>query len=53
MNSFIAMAYRDLSCAAVALLITLVVGASFVESTSYAPGARASMSAAASHYGQA
>ena len=53
MNSFIAMAYRDLSCAAVALLITLVVGASFVESTAFAPAARASMSGAAHHYGQA
>ena len=53
MNSFIAMAYRDLSCAAVALLITLSVGAAFVESTSFAPGARASTSATPPHYGHA
>jgi len=53
MNSFIAIAYRDLSCAAAALIITLIVGASFVESTSVAPGTQASASVAMTRYGQA
>jgi len=53
MNSFIAIAYRDLTCAAAALLITLIVGASFVESTAVAPGTHASTSAAVAGYGQA
>ncbi len=29
--------YRDLTCAAAALVISLVIGASFVESTAMAP----------------
>ncbi|HXW74421.1 MAG TPA: hypothetical protein VEK10_06370 [Steroidobacteraceae bacterium] len=49
MNSFIAMAYRDLTCAAAALLITLIVGASFVESTSAAPGVGASTTVSAGY----
>jgi len=53
MNSFIAIAYRDLTCAAAALLITLIVGASFVESTSVAPGTHASARAAVAGFGQA
>jgi hypothetical protein len=38
MNAFISAAYRDLTCAAAALLITVVMGASFVQSTATAPG---------------
>ena len=37
MNAFISAAYRDLTCAAAALLITVLVGASFVQSTTAAP----------------
>jgi len=32
------MIYRDLTCAAAAALISLIVGLSFVQSTSVAPG---------------
>ncbi|HXY76845.1 MAG TPA: hypothetical protein VEH54_08040 [Steroidobacteraceae bacterium] len=32
--------YRPLSCAFAAMLITLIVGLAFVQSTSVAPGAR-------------
>jgi hypothetical protein len=38
MNSFASTLYRDLTCAAAAALITLVIGLSFVQSTSVAPG---------------
>ena len=34
MNAFAAQLYRDVTCAAAAVLITLVIGLSFVESTS-------------------
>ena len=37
--------YRPLSCAFVAMLITIVVGLAFVQSTSVAPGARYATSA--------
>jgi hypothetical protein len=37
MNAFISAVYRDLTCAATALLITVVMGASFVQSTAVAP----------------
>jgi hypothetical protein len=37
MNAFISAVYRDLTCTAAALLITVVVGASFVQSTAAAP----------------
>jgi hypothetical protein len=37
MNAYISAVYRDLTCAAAALLITVVVGASFVQSTAAAP----------------
>jgi hypothetical protein len=53
MNPFIATAYRNLTCAAAALVITLIVGASFVQSTSVAPGSHASPGAAMTRYGQA
>ena len=38
MNAFISAAYRDLTCAAAALLITVGMGASFVQSPAAAPG---------------
>jgi hypothetical protein len=41
MNAYISAAYRDLTCAATALLITVVLGASFVQSTATAPGTHA------------
>jgi hypothetical protein len=53
MNSFIAIAYRNLICAAAALVITLIIGASFVQSTSVARGSQASPGAAMTRYGQA
>jgi hypothetical protein len=37
MNAFLSSLSRDLSCAAAALLISVVIGASFVESTAAAP----------------
>ena len=37
MNTFAAQLYRDVTCAAAAALITLVIGLSFVQSTSAAP----------------
>jgi hypothetical protein len=37
MNAFFSALYRDLTCAAAALLITVVMGASFVQSTAAAP----------------
>ena len=40
MSNFINAAYRDLVCVAAATLITLVLGAAFVQSTSVPPGAR-------------
>ena len=41
MNAFISAAYRDLTCAAAALLISYVVGMSFVQSTATVPGSQA------------
>ena len=38
MNAIISTLYRDLTCAAAALLISLGLGASFVQSTAAAPG---------------
>ncbi len=40
MNAFVSTLYRDLTCAAAALLISLVIGMSFVQSTATAPGAQ-------------
>ena len=37
MNAFVSTLYRDLTCAAAALLISVIVGASFVQSTVTAP----------------
>jgi len=42
MNAIVSSLYRDLTCAAAALLISLVVGASFVQSTA---NVRASLAA--------
>jgi hypothetical protein len=41
MNAILSSLYRDLTCAAAALLISMVIGASFVHSTATAPGAHA------------
>ena len=45
MNAIIATLLRDLTCAAAALLISVVVGASFVQSTATAPGTHAAVTA--------
>ncbi len=47
MNIYLATAYRNLSCAAAALLISVVVSASFVHSTATAPAAHAATAARA------
>jgi hypothetical protein len=47
MNAMISTLYRDLTCAAAALLISMVIGASFVQSTATAPGYAAVTTAAA------
>ena len=41
MNAFVSTLYRDLTCAATAAVITLVVAVNLVQSTSVPPGARA------------
>lgn len=41
MDALIANLSRDLTCGAAAVLITIVLGATFVQSTAVAPGARA------------
>jgi hypothetical protein len=41
MNAFVATLYRDLTCAAAAVLISVVVGMSFVQSTATAPATQA------------
>ena len=46
MNAFVSTLYRDLACAAAALLISWVIGASFVHSTATAPVAQASVATA-------
>jgi len=40
MNPFVSTVYRDVTCAAAAVLITLLLSAAFVQSTSVAPGSR-------------
>jgi hypothetical protein len=47
MNVIISTLYRDLTCAAAALLISVVIGASFVQSTATAPGYAAVTTSAA------
>jgi len=51
MNAIISNLYRDLTCAAAALLISMVIGASFVQSTATAtaPGTAAAPAATALH----
>ena len=49
MNSFAATLYRDVTCAAAAVLITLVLSLSFVQSTSAAPFASAPVAAQPEH----
>ena len=39
MNAFVSALYRDLTCAAAAVLISMVIGMSFVQSTATAPAA--------------
>ena len=41
MNAFVTALYRDLTCAAAAAVITLVIGMSFVQSTAVGPGMQA------------
>jgi hypothetical protein len=41
MNAFVSMPNRELTCGAAAVLITLALGVTFVQSTSLPPGARA------------
>ncbi|HET7757047.1 MAG TPA: hypothetical protein VFK87_07315 [Steroidobacteraceae bacterium] len=40
MNAFVTTLYRDVTCAAGALLLTTVFGMAFIESTAVPPGAR-------------
>jgi hypothetical protein len=40
MNTFASVLYRDLTCAAAAVLISVIVGMSFVQSTATAPAAQ-------------
>jgi hypothetical protein len=40
MNPFVSTFYRDVTCGAAAVLITLLLSAAFVQSTSVAPGTR-------------
>jgi len=48
MNAYISAVYRDITCAATALLITVVIGASFVQSTAAAPAVLATVVTASS-----
>jgi len=48
MSAFISALRRDLTCAAAALLITVVMGASFVQSTAAAPAVFATLGTASS-----
>jgi len=41
MNAFVSTLYRDLTCAAAAVLISLIVGMSFVHSTATAQATQA------------
>jgi len=45
MNAIIATLLRDLTCASAAVLISFVVGTSFVQSTATAPGTHAAVTA--------
>ena len=48
MNAIVATLFRDLTCAAAALVISIVVGASFVQSTAAAPAVFATVVTASS-----
>jgi hypothetical protein len=45
MNAIVSSLYRDLTCAAAALLISLLIGASFVQSTATPPGTASAVTA--------
>jgi len=45
MNAIVATLFRDLTCAAAALVISIIVGASFVQSTANAPAAPTAVAA--------
>ena len=47
MNAFFSVLYRDLTCAAAAVAISLIVAASFVQSTNVPPGTTAAAQAVA------
>jgi hypothetical protein len=47
MNAYVSVVLRDLACGAAAALITLVLSASFVQSTSVPPGMHAAASSTA------
>jgi len=47
MNAIVSSLSRDLTCAAAALLISMVIGASFVQSTAAAPAVLATVVATA------
>jgi hypothetical protein len=47
MNAIASSLYRDLTCAAAAVLISLVIGASFVQSTATAPATATAVTLAA------
>ncbi|HYL03909.1 MAG TPA: hypothetical protein VEU54_10885 [Steroidobacteraceae bacterium] len=49
MNAFAATLYRDVTCAAAALLLTTVFSMAFIESTAVPPGARAQTSTVVAH----
>ena len=49
MNAVISSLYRDLTCAAAAVLISLVIGMSFVQSTATVPGAHSPAAARAAN----
>jgi hypothetical protein len=45
MDAIVSSMYRDLTCAVAAMLISLVIGASFVQSTATAPSSAAAVTA--------
>ena len=47
MNAFVSTVYRDLTCAAAAAVISLIVGMSFVQSTAVAPAGSTTSAAVA------
>ena len=49
MNAIVSSLYRDLTCAAAAMLISMVIGASFVHSTATVPGTASAPAATALH----